>query len=1358
MKKIYFVLIFAAMALVSIIIVKPSQAFLIFPTQVTNCQDLQNINNNLAGFYQLTNDIDCSDTKTWNNGFGFIPIGLNVSIGTSSPDFTGTLDGSGHSINNLYINASNVGIGTSSPVSIGTESPLGMISSATGATIRNLNVQNASIQGDTYGNASILAGQLTNSLVQNVQVQGSIIAGTYATSGGITAVLNNSQIILSSANVNLTGGIYETGGLAGIALASTIDQSSSSGVINSNANTGGLVGGDNSDSLSISNSYSTASINYNCTSNPFFFNAEGVAGLLGNGGFTIPTTITNSYAADPITVTGSNCGLYMLGGLLGISTPTPVITSSLWDSQVTGLTSSEGSPDSAGLTTAQMYQQLNYTNWDFTNIWVGDNLHYPVLKWQEEPQIDLWSTFSAASQENLFENINVPDNIVNWADIDSANVNGVNWTDLLVLSKPFVWNNAPVTVDTINWANLTSLSQTGINWTDVGILNNAGINWASVNPLVHSGINWADWLVSSTSGINWTDLSVLSNQGINWTGIGLLNGSVNWTDLGIISGQGINWENLNILSNENLNWDDPAVLNEASLTPLNLNTLRTIGVKAQPSAVSTTFAVTASAGSGGTISPSGTINVNSGTDQVFTLTPNANYLPSLTVDGNTVDLTNNSYTLSNVTAPHIVTASFTQFQSLVDNSSCVSIAAPANVDANQSFSATVTLLNNGTTAWDPATLYRLGSQGPQDNITWGTGRVFLNSPVTPGNTVAITVNATAPLTPGTYAFDWKMVHDLVQWFGSTCTSTITVNPPSPTSATFAVVASAGSGGTISPPGTINVNSGADQVFTLTPGAGYVPSLTVDGNTVALTNNSYTLTNVTAPHRVTANFTPIQSLVDNSSCVSISAPANVNANQSFSATVTLLNNGTTTWDPAALYRLGSQGPQDNSTWGTGRVLLNSPVTPGNTVAITFNATAPLTPGTYAFDWKMLQEAVQWFGSTCNGSITVNPPTLASSYAVIVSAGSGGTISPSGTINVNSGADQVFTLTPSDGYVPSLTVDGNTVDLTNNSYTLSNVTAPHRVTANFTPIQSLVDNSSCVSITAPANVDANQSFSATVTLINNGTTAWDPAALYRLGSQGPQDNITWGTGRVLLNSPVTPGNTVAITFNATAPLTPGTYAFDWKMVHDLVQWFGTTCTSTITVNPPTIASSYAIIASAGNGGTISPSGTTNVNSGADQVFTLTPSDGYVPSLTVDGNTVALTNNSYTLSNVTAPHRVTASFLPIQSLIDNSSCVSITAPASVNANQSFSATVTLLNNGTTAWDPAALYRLGSQGPQDNITWGTGRVLLNSPVTPGNTVAITFNATAPSTPGTYAFDWKIVHDLVQWFGSTCTSSITVN
>lgn len=70
------------------------------------------------------------------------------------------------------------------------------------------------------------------------------------------------------------------------------------------------------------------------------------------------------------------------------------------------------------------------------------------------------------------------------------------------------------------------------------------------------------------------------------------------------------------------------------------------------------FTITASAGSNGTIDPSGDITVNSGTSQTFTITPTTGYqVEDVTVDGvSRGSIT--TYTFSDVAANHTISATF----------------------------------------------------------------------------------------------------------------------------------------------------------------------------------------------------------------------------------------------------------------------------------------------------------------------------------------------------------------------------------------------------------------------------------------------------------------------------------------------------------------------------------------------------------------------------------------------------------------------------------------------------------------------------------------------------------------------------
>jgi hypothetical protein len=89
-------------------------------------------------------------------------------------------------------------------------------------------------------------------------------------------------------------------------------------------------------------------------------------------------------------------------------------------------------------------------------------------------------------------------------------------------------------------------------------------------------------------------------------------------------------------------------------------------------------------------------------------------------------------------------------------------------------------------------------------------------------------------------------------------------------------------------------------------------------------------------------------------------------QSSTAVVVLQNIGGTTWvaGSANPFRLGTQNPQDNATWGRNRVELPHDVAPGDEVSFEFPITAPSTPGTYHFQWRMVQEGITWFGDFTN----------------------------------------------------------------------------------------------------------------------------------------------------------------------------------------------------------------------------------------------------------------------------------------------------------------------------------------------------------------------------------------------------------
>jgi len=79
--------------------------------------------------------------------------------------------------------------------------------------------------------------------------------------------------------------------------------------------------------------------------------------------------------------------------------------------------------------------------------------------------------------------------------------------------------------------------------------------------------------------------------------------------------------------------------------------------------------ITATVGTGGSISPSGSVSVNEGGSQTFTITANSGYRTSnVLVDGQSVGAVS-SYTFDNVTADHTISASFTKISISSSNKS-----------------------------------------------------------------------------------------------------------------------------------------------------------------------------------------------------------------------------------------------------------------------------------------------------------------------------------------------------------------------------------------------------------------------------------------------------------------------------------------------------------------------------------------------------------------------------------------------------------------------------------------------------------------------------------------------------------------
>jgi uncharacterized repeat protein (TIGR02543 family) len=107
------------------------------------------------------------------------------------------------------------------------------------------------------------------------------------------------------------------------------------------------------------------------------------------------------------------------------------------------------------------------------------------------------------------------------------------------------------------------------------------------------------------------------------------------------------------------------------------------------------YTITASAEANGAISPSGAVGVNHGADQAFTITADANYhIADVVVDGSSVGAVG-TYTFTNVTADHTISATFaidTYTVTYSGNGSTSGTVPTGPVDYD--YEATVTVLDN----------------------------------------------------------------------------------------------------------------------------------------------------------------------------------------------------------------------------------------------------------------------------------------------------------------------------------------------------------------------------------------------------------------------------------------------------------------------------------------------------------------------------------------------------------------------------------------------------------------------------------------------------------------------------------------
>jgi len=399
-------------------------------TDITTLAGLQAMKGNLSGDYVLKNDIDASDTATWNGGLGFEPIG------NSTNRFNGTFDGGNFTISGLTINRHTTD-------NIGLFGFVGLSSSPNKVVLKDVTLSNADINGKT--NVGILVGYIQRILdITNVHTGGSVTASVAdgGVAGGLAGRCGTTSRLISycssSADVigKFCGGLigigtgavhfsYSTGtvsctytgevssacvgGFIGLNSAFTLQCFSTAGVaVSGDVVAGGFIGMQASACHAVS-CYAAGSITgdtsgyINGCVGGFFGTTDGGSPGYAHGCHSVGTVSGNSF----------------VGGFVGYNYTMRVIQyiNCFWDTDRTGQANGfdgqaiQSGTVLTGLTSAQMADISNfpvnttdgsYVNWN-TDEWIFCD--YPLLIWHDpacpSPPVvpgQFWTRLKGATQ------------------------------------------------------------------------------------------------------------------------------------------------------------------------------------------------------------------------------------------------------------------------------------------------------------------------------------------------------------------------------------------------------------------------------------------------------------------------------------------------------------------------------------------------------------------------------------------------------------------------------------------------------------------------------------------------------------------------------------------------------------------------------------------------------------------------------------------------------------------------------------------------------------------------------------------------------------------------------------------------
>jgi len=467
---------------------------------------------------------------------------------------------------------------------------------------------------------------------------------------------------------------------------------------------------------------------------------------------------------------------------------------------------------------------------------------------------------------------------------------------------------------------------------------------------------------------------------------------------------------------------------------------------------------------------------------------------------------------------------------------------------------------------------------------------------------------------------------------------------------YTIVATTGPNGSINPSGDVSVPEGSDRTFTISPNPAYVvEDVLVDGSSVGAVT-SYTFTNVTEDHTIHATFEAAPQYTITATAGpngSISPLGDVSVTQGFDQSFSIspdpgfvisdvIVNGNSIGAVSSYTFTNVQGPHTIEAEFTGD--------PCNVSSLPYSESFNNQGIPNCWSTSALTGGLTWQQGSFNGGLS-GSNNYVYARATGNNAQSAELLSPSFDFSNYSGVNLQFThyynhfrSSASLSYSTNGGSNWTTVQSWNSS--TSNPAAFNQ-TINGVSGQSNVIFKWTFTFEGGGNPNSSKSWSIDDVLI----TSDDPLVQYEITATAGAGGSISPSGVVVIDE----GSNQTFSISANSGFEIEDVVVDGSSVGAVSSYTFSnvsqnhTISATFSEQEP--LPKYEITATAGAGGSISPSGVVVVDEGSNQTFAISASSGYeIEDVLVDGSSVGAVS-SYTFSNVSQNHTISASFSEVE-----------------------------------------------------------------------------------------------------------------